>query len=347
MLLLAILYRKDPVFRPALVVLLSGFAMVNAVALAWFWAAGGLPSLIYANLIWPLTNYSSSNVVPYGLDFRQLYWSAFTTSLTPVFSRVMADAVSAVLCLPFVAVMGLPLVLAGCAAAFRRSAFNRNTLPYWIAGCALWLSEMHRKDLHHIVWASPLLIVLAFSYCRQLRGKWTKPALQTVTVSAILLASLNPLVALLANHKVVTRRGTMYNAFPQDTVLEYLNAHMAPGEPLFVYPYSPLYYFLSAASNPTRYSILMYNTNTEQQFREVTQTLETAKVRYVVWDRSFPSWVKKGFPSFRMPPRDDLIIEPYLLAHYRVVSGTEDRYQVLEREDPVAISANAEGVKQE
>src|ERR1035438_6303236 len=110
---------------------------------------------------------------------------------------------------------------------------------------------------------------------------------------------------------------------------------MAPGEPLFVYPYSPLYYFLSAASNPTRYSILMYYTNTEQQFREVTQTLETAKVRYVVWDRSFPSWVHKGFPSFRMPAPEQLIMEPYLIDHYRVVAGADDGYQILERKEPI------------
>jgi hypothetical protein len=318
-----------------LVALLGGFATVNAAGLAWFWAAGGLPSLIYANLIWPFTNYSTVNVAPYGLDFRQLYWSSFTASLTPLISRIGADAVSAVLCLPFVVVMGLPVVLAGCVAAFRRSAFDRTTLPYWFAGGALWLSEMHRKDLPHIVWASPLLIVLAFSYGRQLRGKWVKPALQMVTLAAALLASLNPLVALVANHKVVTRRGTMYNSFPQNTALEYLNAHMAPGEPLFVYPYAPLYYFLSAASNPTRYSILMYDYNTNREFQDAVRTLETAKVRYVVWDRSFPSCVSKAFPSFRMPAPEQLIMEPYLMDRYRVVADAADGYQVLERKDPL------------
>jgi hypothetical protein len=343
-LLLVIFYRKNPVFRPALVALLGGFLLVNAVALAWFWAAGGLPSLIYANLIWPFTHYSASNVVPYGFMF-QFYWSGFMASLTPVLFPVMADVVSAALSLPFVVVMGLPLLLLGCVMYFRKSAFDRTTLPYWIAGCAFWLSELHRKDMAHIVWGSPLLILLAFSYGRQLPGKWIKPALQVVTVCAVLVASLNPMAALLANHKLVTRRGTIYAPFAQDRVLEYLNTHVAPGESVFVYPYAPMYYFLSATSNPTRYSILLYHTNTDQQFKEAARTLETAKVKYIVSDRTFPTWVRTWFPSFRMPPRDDLIIEPYLQDHYRVVSGADDRYELLERKEPVPISADAGGVK--
>jgi hypothetical protein len=315
--------------------LLSGFSLINAAGLAWFWAAGGLPDLIYANLIWPLVHYSNVNVVPYGLEFRQLYWAGFTASLKPLLAPALGTAVSGLLCAPFVVVMGLPVVLLGCAAAFRRSAFNRTTLPYWIAGCAFWLSEMHRRDLAHIVWGSPLLVLLAFSYGRQLKGKWVRVGLRMVTFCAVLLALLNPLVALVANHKLTTRRGTMYTAFPPDAVLDYLNAHVAPGEPLFVYPYSPMYYFLSAASNPTRYSILLYQTNTDQQLREVTRTIEATKVKYVVWDRSFPAWVRTWFPAYRMPLQNELIIEPYLMDHYRVVSGADDRYDLLERKDSV------------
>lgn len=338
--LLGMLYRKDPVFRPALATLLSGFAVVNAAGLAWFRAAGGLPDLIYANLIWPLTHYSAVNVVPYGLEFRQLYWSAFTASLKPLLAPALSTAVSGLLCAPFVVVMGLPLLLLGYVFYFRRGAFNRTTLPYWIAGCAFWLSEMHRRDLAHIVWGSPLLVLLAFSYGWQLQEKWAvRAALRMVTFCAAVLALLNPLVALAANHKLTTRRGTMYAGFPPDAVLDYLNAHVAPGEALFVYPYSPMYYFLTATSNPTRYSILLYQANTDQQLREATRTLETAKVKYVVWDRSFPAWVQTWFPAYRMPTPDQLIIEPYLMDHYRVVAGADGHHQLLERKDSFTTSS--------
>jgi len=259
----------------------------------------------------------------------------FLASLKPVFSTAVAAAWSSILSAPFVALVGLPLVLAGCAARFRRSAFDRATLPYWIAGCALWVSEMHRPDLAHLAWGSPILILLAFSLCRQIRGRWIKPALAMLTFCAVLLALVNPLAALLANHKLITRRGIMYDTFQRDQTLDFLNAHLAPGEPLFVYPYLPIYYFLSAATNPTRYSFLMYHLNTGRQFREVVQTLETRKVRYVVWDRSFPKWAKEMLPAYRIPPPEELIVEPYLMEHYRVVGVSDEGYEFLERHESI------------
>jgi len=65
-LLLWILFRKNPVFRPAMSALLGGFLLVNAAVLALFWAAGGLPDLVNASLIRPLTSYSATGAVPYG-----------------------------------------------------------------------------------------------------------------------------------------------------------------------------------------------------------------------------------------------------------------------------------------
>jgi len=339
-LLLAIFFRKDPVFRSAFTALLGGFLLVNITAVVLFWSAGGLPSLIYANLIWPFTHYSASNLVPYGFMF-QFYRSGFLASLSPLLAPAAAQIVSGALSLPFAVVIGLPLLLLGCVIYFRRSAFDRTTLPYWIVGCAFWLSEMHRKDMAHIVWGSPILIVLAFSYGRQIRGRWVKPVLQMVTVCAVLVASLNPMAALLANHKLTTRRGTIYTSFQTDRVLEYLEAHASPGESVFVYPYSPMYNFLSATSNPTRYSILLYNTNTDQQFREAIRTIDTARAKYAVVDRTFPTWVHTWFPAYRMPAGEDLIVEPYLADHYRVVSAADDRYDLLERKDSAAGSAAA------
>jgi hypothetical protein len=139
-------------------------------------------------------------------------------------------------------------------------------------------------------------------------------------------------VALSASAKCATPRGSVY-VFNADGVLDFLTAHVKLGEPIFVYPYAPMYYFLSAARNPTRYSLLMYRMNTESQFRDAVQSLERNNVRYVVWDRSFPQWIHNWFPAYRNPPRDRLIMEPYLLDHYRVVGGTDSGFQFLERKE--------------
>ena len=331
------LYRKEHPFSRACAVLLGGFALTTGLVGVWFWGNGGLHDLIYANLLWPLHHYSSINEVPYGWEFRQIYWSAFTSSLESAFSPRVGLALSSVLSIPFVVVMALPLVLALCLARFRREAFDRLTVPYWIAGTAFWFSEMHRKDINHIVYGAPLFILLAFFYCRRITAAWVKAALRIVTACAVMLALLNPLIAHSSRYRHETRRGLVYDSFRSTDVLDYLNANVANNSPVFVYPYSPMFYFLSGAQNPTRYSLLMYNMNTDQQFREVVESLETAKVRYVVWDRSFPRWINDWFPAYRIPPSDQQIIEPYLVEHYRVVGRSPDGFEFLERKETLQV----------
>jgi hypothetical protein len=327
-----VIHRKDACFRPYLTRLLGGYVLIVALVAALFWRAGGLPHLVYANLIWPLTNYSGINVVPYGLEFRELYWKSFSASFGAVAAPPVAAAISTFLCIPFLIVMGLPLVLLTLGIRYKRASFDRVVLPYWLVGLAFWFSEMHRKDLPHIAFGSPILIVLAFYLYRQVPGKWASRALQLAGISALALAMLNPLVALSAPARHTTRRGVV-NVFGADAVLDFVTTRVKPGEPIFVYPYAPIYYFLSGAKNPTPFSILMYHMNTDSQFRTVVACLESKKVRYVVWDRSFPTWVHKSFPAYRIPPVGEQIVEPFLLEHYRVVGGSENGYQFLERKD--------------
>ncbi len=56
-----------------------------------------------------------------------------------------------------------------------------------------------------------------------------------------------------------------------------------------------MYYFLSGTTNPTRYSLLIYNYNTPAQFHEVIRVLDQHKVRYVVWNTNFET---KAAPYF-------------------------------------------------
>jgi hypothetical protein len=338
MLLLWIHHRRESGLRP-LLTLLCGYALVVALVVALFWLAGGLPDLIYANLLWPLTNYSGVNVVPYGWGFRELCWDS-VGGFRLAFSPATTMVVSAFLSVPFMFILGLPIILTILGLCYWRGSFDRTTMPYWLAGGAFWLSEMHRKDLTHLVFGSPLLVILTFYLYRRTRGKLAYWTLQFVAICAFALALQNPLVAMSARTAIYTRRGVVRNIWSGDRpVLQFLDEHTMPGEAVFVYPYAPLYYFLSATTNPTRYSILMYQIDTESQFRNAVRSLETNQVRYVVWDRSAPQWFHKAFPAYRIPPPNKLIMEPYLVAHYRVVGGTDTGFQFLERTDSPTMSA--------
>jgi hypothetical protein len=109
--------------------------------------------------------------------------------------------------------------------------------------------------------------------------------------------------------------------FRPDPVLDFLDTHVKPGENIFVYPYRPGYYFLSGAKNPTRFSILLYHLHTDAQFREAVTSLRKKDVRYVLWERD-PA-VLKVVPAYSAPPLGRLIMEPYLVSHYRVLKSID------------------------
>ncbi len=112
----------------------------------------------------------------------------------------------------------------------------------------------------------PSLIILCVSYLEDCRANVTDIALQMLAITAACLACFNLFLALSAS-TIATRVGSVAT-LKKDPVLTFLDQHITRGEEIFTYPYCPMYYFLSAATNPTRYSILLYNYNTPSQFRE-------------------------------------------------------------------------------
>ena len=338
LLLLWLLCRKEPGFLLSAARLLTGYILVGLSVVMLFWAAGALPDLIYANVVWPLTDYSKVNTVPYGLGLGALYWESWTAPLSNVFSPAVALCTASILVVPFLVIVALPLLLGLFGLCHRSLAFNRHTLPYWITGFALWGSEIHRKDIAHLIFGSPLLVILCFHLYRQVRQRFSVFALQWVALCAVALAAFNGFLILTASTKIVTERGTM-NTFRNDAAIDLLHGQVKPGDELFAYPYCPMYYFLSAAKNPTRYSILMYQINTRAQFQEVVRSLEQRKVRYVLWDTGFQGEkVKTWFPAYRTPRPDELIVEPYIAEHYDVIAR-KNAFCLLERKDTKAASA--------
>jgi hypothetical protein len=93
-----------------------------------------------------------------------------------------------------------------------------------------------------------------------------------------------------------------------------------------------MYYFLSGTTNPTRYSLLMYNYNTRSQFRNVIRILDRRSVRYVVWDTKFETKASQYFSAAMNRPAGGLVIEPYLESHYRIVKDV-DGVRIMERKE--------------
>jgi len=105
------------------------------------------------------------------------------------------------------------------------------------------------------------------------------------------------------------------------------------GEYVFVYPYYPMYYFLAGIRNPTEYSILMYNINTEAQFHKAISDLDRKKVRYILWDTYVEGQnLKTWFPQYEHPSRNNLEIERYIETHYEV-QEIRNGFKIMQRRE--------------
>ena len=306
--------------------LTAGYCSVVGLMLAYFWSQRALGDLVYANVVWPSGHYSAVNVVPYAQGMIRDCWDHF------VFAKSGFDwtvVTAAVLITPFLLVAALPALLPALAARYRSNTVRPEILLYWLCGWALWLAEIHRKDICHLVFGSPVLMILCIYYLEQYRAKVADLALQVLAISAACLAGFNLFLALSAR-PTTTRVGSVA-VFKNVPVLALLDDKAAPGEEIFAYPYCPMYYFLSATTNPTRYGALVYNFNTPSQFEEVIRVLDQRRVKYVLWDTTFETKVVPAmFPASARVTPSALIIEPYLESHYKLLKE-EDGVRLLER----------------
>ena len=158
-----------------------------------------------------------------------------------------------------------------------------------------------RKDASHFVFIAPIvsLILCWFLDGSDIRLR-TVDHVRPLVVAAIILAftllGFSQLV--IANGFVPreTRRGII-KVPVSETALDYLRMHTRPGEDIFVYPYYPAYYYLTATSNPTPYDYLHPGLHTPEQFEEAMNRIAARRPEVVLFDPSFYGGIVVSFPS--------------------------------------------------
>ena len=316
----------------------GGYHSAVALVLAYFWSQGALGSLVFANIIWPSRHYEAVNAVPYGQGIISWNWVRFIP-LKDAFNwpiSAVGVVTAVILITPLLFVAALPALVP--ISALIRILSDRDKwrivtpeiVLYVLCGSALWLSEIHRKDINHLVFGSPLLIILCIYFLDSSRMKSSAYTLQLIAICAFWLATFN-LLGVVTAHPVMTRVGSVA-MFKDDPVLAIIHSHTVAGEEMYVYPYSPLYYFLSSTTNPTRYSLLLYNYNTDAEFYDAIRSLELRRPRYVIWDAGLLDWAKDFFPTANLRGPSGLIMEPYLESHYKLVIA-EKGVRIMERKE--------------
>jgi hypothetical protein len=189
---------------------------------------------------------------------------------------------------------------------------------YLLAGGALLLTQYPRMDALHLVWSAPLLLVIGAVALDRLRPLVAGAlvlgafALTIPTMSARWAGITQPGVPI---HSVDYATGLIV---PEQTrsdvqgVVAEIQARTQPGEPIFVYPTSPLLYVLADRPNPTRFDHLNPGAADERQIQQIINDLETTRVRLVVVSDFWKTvW---GAPGPNAP------LEDWLARHYTEVA---------------------------
>jgi len=320
-------WKKPPFEKSELASFAGGFFWPLLLVIAYFGAHHSL-GIMVEDWFWPLRHYTSANHVPYGYQ----NWSdnsrvqIFYTG--PAWIRVVKTlAVSPGFLVPI-----LPVVVLGLFGYWMlhgprgRALLARREYYFVVCGVlsGLLISVLIvRADIIHFMYLAPFWYV-PLAWILDARG-FRSPTLPALRPYLILLISasfgLMSLAILTtatgAHNRVVTRRGVITTA-GDDTVIGYIQGHTAPGERILVYPYLPLYYYLTETRSPAPLDYFQPGMNTPEQAREIVDSLQSQDVKIVVFEPSFAEKMGTSWPGTPLGLLASDPIGDYLARHYRV-----------------------------
>jgi 4-amino-4-deoxy-L-arabinose transferase-like glycosyltransferase len=313
--------------RPHLWAFLAGFMLPALLTVAYFASQHSLPQML-ADCLWPLQHYTAVNKVPYGfmgVNYSEILAGPWGYRLAVV---VLLSPCFLLPALPILAVGALGFWLLRL---WRGGEENGGAAYYVLVSATLVglsLSTMaSRPEFIHMLFQAPLFfLILAWGLDEScFRSKFAQ-GFQRLLKYYILLSFTGLGLVLLwrplnAHSVLETRRGAL-RAERSDPVLRELQARVRPGHKIFVYPYQPLYYYLSATSNATQFEFLFPGMHTPGQLDQVVRELAADRTPLILFQPSFSDVVVLNWPStpIRVLAEKDALTE-YMLAHYRACTA--------------------------
>jgi hypothetical protein len=287
---------------------LAGTVVVLGVMAAYFASQGALGAWIDANLIFLFTNYRVYLDVPQASAIETVLHIGRLAFTQPSvhFSFYFTGYV-------FFFFLGPAVALGGSAVGVwtnRSHPRQESSLVFLLLlqACGAFLSEIHSPDIVHLIWGSPLLLILfAYQWERLNSGvRALKRPLQIAGVGVIALtlfaAGRKAINMSRIDGRVETRRGVLYMqpdlAAQTQARIDAIERRVPPGGETFFYPYMAEIYFLTATRNPTRYDVLLPDFHRTDQIQEANASLQRARPAYVFgFDRIQLLTIRPHFPD--------------------------------------------------
>ena len=321
--------RRGLFTRPSLTVLLAGLAWPAVLTFGYFASQHGLYQMI-GDWLWPLEHYSLANHIRYGYIPISFEGSATLYASGSVLRTLFyMSMTSPFFIVPFLPFMALAILILGVYRMKQQHESNaKDSFCVLVSACGLGLVlsvvATGRPDVDHLIYASPPLILLLgivmgsrvvkFRLLTEVQPLLLAYLMVTFTAFGMLFLVSGPRSA---KQSLETRRGHI--KLPCcDTVIPYLQRHVRAGEEIFVYPYQPLYYFLTATSSPTSFDYLQLGLHSENQIEEALSQLAAHLPRAVLWAPHFNTQIITGaWPATPQQVLSKDAIRDFLLTHYR------------------------------
>ncbi len=299
----------------------AGFAVPVLATVAYFARQGAWRATV-ADVLWPLRHYNADNALSYGYMFFRADIPARGTWLT--------KAVAALVFSPHLAILLLPWIGLGVAAALwlgQRPGRPEGAARayYAVVSCVmagLLLSVLAtREDYSHVLFLTPIFaLALAWVMGRAAPGPVARAAAPVIGVYVMLFFTLAAVPywakALWGYPQTMATAHGRVRVAVREEALAYLR-RVPPGA-IYVYPYLPDYYYLSGRPNPTRFEWFQFGLNSPAQFAAARRELAAARPVAVLFGLEANQQEVLDFPL--MPPAaigQIYPLERYLLRHYR------------------------------
>jgi len=262
----------------------AGGAAGAVAGLTALFVTGSLPGFI-ENLLWAKENYSDANTMGYGAVIGGY----------PALFDGASGALDFVVRAMIVVGMTLPVWLPPLCGLLVLRNRDRNLIYFCVCGVSMIAGVSPRFDVGHLVFAVPLFYPVAATFLQ--RARWT-----VLPIGAIAGVFLLSAIVQRANTELVdTPIGRVRTDPGSAELVRWLTANIKPGEPMFVYPYPPIAYFLTQGQNVSRFSVLqpgLFTVADEKQATEDMLRRPPAKVLYMdvpkadflrIWPASDPN----------------------------------------------------------
>jgi 4-amino-4-deoxy-L-arabinose transferase-like glycosyltransferase len=321
---------RTPAFRASLLnMAVLGFVWPLIITIAYFGARHALRDMISGSL-WPLFHYSAANRTSYG------YTAVFSREAGVWKSGLIARIVLLVTNGPLFIIPLLPLLATAIFGWLALARPSKGLGPRWqhfifvsafCVGLLISVLTTKRSDFVHLDYLAPIFyIVLAWAIQGfNLESRPWRSALPFVGVYILISSTAFGLAVLSgplgAHQQVATARGTI-TIDDRDHSLESVEKSIKPGEKMLVYPYEPLYYYLTGTFSITRYDFLQLGMHTPDQFQESLRALETNQTRVILFDTTYNerlAWTSPNAPASLFSAADP--VADYIFSHYRKCEG--------------------------